>query len=571
MRAVVAGMLTLLLAVARGASAATGGPDAFGYTFVDSSEPGGPAYRPVDVSTTGMAVLVGTGTNNGDDIAAVVDLTAGGSPGFAFYGVTYPAVAMASNGYLSTDLEDPGNDFVNDCPLPLLPAVPVGTTGARIYALHDDLALPPALGAAGYHQYFASGAAAGRPADRGQDVGVHVFLWKRAAHLSDTLDPMAPPPPTFDFEALLYDNGDLVFQFDPGDPGLGQASTTGIQDPAPPTTGLTYACNSAGSLPGGLAVLVRNPRLADVALEHIVDRPNPIAGDTITYTVVARNVGQADAIGVQVSAPLPAGLTLVSAVPSGGVFASGTWSVPTLAPAAAAALSLVVRVEPGQGGRAVAVTAMRTGIAAPLFDADARNDVATATISIAFRPPLVGFGRDTDGDRFSDDFEAVAGSDAGDPADTPFGVSPSAAPLEVAGLQIRLDFARSGRDDIRLAGVLPVADAAILDGASLVLDVGGVANVFALERRAGGARGRLEEKHATLRIGRPRGKRAKFAARLRKGTFGPTLALTAGLADADVHAKARIVRVTMLLPPSVLTKAQAQIYSAKRGRRGRTR
>src|SRR4030095_5043505 len=104
MRGVVAGMLTLLLAVARGASAATGGPDAFGYTFVDRSAPGGPASPPVAVSTTGMAVLVGTGTNNGDDIAAVVDLTTGGSPGFAFYGVTYSAVAMAANGRLSPHL-----------------------------------------------------------------------------------------------------------------------------------------------------------------------------------------------------------------------------------------------------------------------------------------------------------------------------------------------------------------------------------------------------------------------------------------------------------------------------------
>ena len=568
MRAVVVGML-MLLAMARGAPAATGGPDAFGYTFVDSREPGGPAYQPIDISTTGTPVLIGTTDDHGDDIAAVVNLTVAGSPGFSFYGVTYPAVVMASNGYLSTDLDDTGNDFVNDCPLPLLPGVPVGTTGARIYALHDDLVLPPGVGA-GYHEYFASAAAAGRPADRGQDVGVHVFLWERAAHLADTLDPMAPPP-TFDFEALLYDNGDLVFQFGPGDPGLGQASTTGIQDPAPPTTGLTYACNSPSSLSGNLAVLIRNPLLADVALEHTVDDPTPIAGDTITYTVVARNVGQIDAIGVQVSDPLPPGLMLVSAVPSGGTFASGIWSVPPLAPGAAAALSFVARIELDQGGRTVAATATRAAIAAPLFDADARNDVATATISVAFRPPLVGFGRDTDGDRFSDDFEAVAGSNAGDPNDTPFGVAASPAPLDVETLAIRLDFARSGHDGIRLAGRLPVADASILDGASLVLDVGGIAKVFALERRGGGARGRLATEHATLRIGRLRGNRAKFAARLRMGTFGQTLALTAGLTNADVRRRSRIVRVTVLLPPSVLTRAQGQIYSAKQGKSGRTR
>ena len=51
MRVVVAGML--LLAVARAASAASGGPDGFGYTFVDSNEAGGPAFAPIDVTSTG--------------------------------------------------------------------------------------------------------------------------------------------------------------------------------------------------------------------------------------------------------------------------------------------------------------------------------------------------------------------------------------------------------------------------------------------------------------------------------------------------------------------------------------
>jgi uncharacterized repeat protein (TIGR01451 family) len=478
---------------------------------------------------------------------------------------------MASNGFLSTDLDDPGNDISNDCPLPQNPSVPVGTTGARLYPLHDDLLLRPGSGI-GQYAYLPSAAAAGRPADRGEDVGVHVFHWRNAVHLADTLDPdpMAPPAPTFDFQALLYDNGDIVFQV-VEDPRAGELSTIGLQSPAPPITGLTYACNAAGSLTASLAVLFRNPLLADVALEKTVDRSTPIAGDTVTYTVVARNVGQVDAIGVQVSDPLPPGLTLVSAVPSGGTLAAGVWSVPPLAPGAAAALSVVATVGIDRGGQTIAATATRIGIAAPLFDADTRNDAATATITVGFRPPLVGFGLDTDGDRFSDTFEVAAGSSAGDPLDTPFGVAPAAAPLDVQSLRIALDFARSGHDAIRLAGRLPVADPAILDGASLVLDVGGVTNVFTLERRAGGARGRLTEEHAVLRIGKPRRSSAKFAARLLLGSFGETLAATAGLADADVRRKARIVRVTILFPPSVLTKAHGQVYTARQGKSGRTR
>jgi hypothetical protein len=37
---------------------------------------------------------------------------------------------------------------------------------------------------------------------------VHAFLWKAATHFRP---PPNPDPPRFDFEALLYDNGDIVF------------------------------------------------------------------------------------------------------------------------------------------------------------------------------------------------------------------------------------------------------------------------------------------------------------------------------------------------------------------------
>jgi len=38
---------------------ATGGPDAFGYTFIDSLEPGGPAFTGHDI--TGTGTLLGDG------------------------------------------------------------------------------------------------------------------------------------------------------------------------------------------------------------------------------------------------------------------------------------------------------------------------------------------------------------------------------------------------------------------------------------------------------------------------------------------------------------------------------
>jgi hypothetical protein len=70
----------------------TGGPDAFGYTFVDSNEPDGPVFNFIDISDTG--ILVGT---NVDD-QGFFPLPLGFD--FNFYGNTYNQIGMSSNGFL---------------------------------------------------------------------------------------------------------------------------------------------------------------------------------------------------------------------------------------------------------------------------------------------------------------------------------------------------------------------------------------------------------------------------------------------------------------------------------------
>ena len=210
-----------------------GGPDAFGYTFRDSNEAvNPPAFQFIDISATGTLLTRDAGSS-ADEGAATLPL---GGPGFSFYGNTINTVRVSTNGYISTALGDSGGDLSNDCPLPVIPST---GSGARFYPLHDDL-----ISANIRHQYFATSP---RPADNGPNTGVNVISWINSDHFGGGTD-------AFSFQVLLYDNGDIVYQYGAGNPEAGSGSTTGIQD-GDAAIGLTYACNTAATLADGLAIL----------------------------------------------------------------------------------------------------------------------------------------------------------------------------------------------------------------------------------------------------------------------------------------------------------------------------
>jgi cysteine-rich repeat protein len=215
---------------------AVGGPDGFGYSSIDSNEPGGPVYDFIDIS--------GSGTDAGiscDDCGSVpVNI----SFPFNFYGTVNTQVVMSSNGYMAFgDPAETGQDLSNDCPVPAIPSSPLGTPGARLYVLHDDLVV---LGA-GYYQTFAN-----CPNTSGGSGACTIYQWENAEHY--------PASDAFDFQAILYDNGNILTQYAPGNPEMGSGSTTGLQNYGPtPTIGLTYACNSASTITDNLAVCYIHP------------------------------------------------------------------------------------------------------------------------------------------------------------------------------------------------------------------------------------------------------------------------------------------------------------------------
>jgi hypothetical protein len=201
-----------------------GGPDAFGYTWKDSNEPGGPAFAWTDVSA------IGTPGPTGDDGELSVALPFS----FDFYGVPYTSVTVGTNGVLSFTSAD--IDF-NNTPLPTA-AVP----NALIAPFWDDL-YPPAAGA---------------QIDTYNDVANNRFIvqWTSVPRYDDR---NMPAPPTNTFQVVLEADGDILYQYlDMNAPALNSA-TVGIENRGG-TVGLQVVCNAA-YVADNLAVSIVHPRI----------------------------------------------------------------------------------------------------------------------------------------------------------------------------------------------------------------------------------------------------------------------------------------------------------------------
>lgn len=150
---------------------AVGGPDYFGYTWIDSDQPGGPALNFQDISATGTALSMGDDDNQGPFVL--------GFP-ISFYANTYHNVRICSNGFLSfvSSLSNYSNE-----PLPT-----AGDPEAIIAPFWDDL--NPSLGGTVHYQAFA---------DR------FVVQWTGVPHYSS--------PGTYTFQAILRADNSIEYQY----------------------------------------------------------------------------------------------------------------------------------------------------------------------------------------------------------------------------------------------------------------------------------------------------------------------------------------------------------------------
>ena len=157
-----------------------GGPDAFGYIWIDSDEPGGPQFSWTDIRSAGTQITSWTGT--ADDGQAIVPLPFA----FSFYGTPYNSIKVVTNGFLSVDVASTNHEYSNSA----IPSTAEPNNG--IYPWWDDLD----LSSGGTVHYYS-------------DVANNRFVvqYTNVPHYSST------GPGLYTFQVILSPSGDVVYQY----------------------------------------------------------------------------------------------------------------------------------------------------------------------------------------------------------------------------------------------------------------------------------------------------------------------------------------------------------------------
>jgi uncharacterized repeat protein (TIGR01451 family) len=120
------------------------------------------------------------------------------------------------------------------------------------------------------------------------------------------------------------------------------------------------------------------PQQADLALTKTVDNPLPNVGDTITYTITLSNNGPDSATGVNVTDPLPAGVSFVVDSASEGSYdpVSGIWTVGSVAVGVPQVLTITALVSnPDESVNTAFISH------AEQFDPDPANNSASSSVT----------------------------------------------------------------------------------------------------------------------------------------------------------------------------------------------
>ncbi|RLD41989.1 MAG: hypothetical protein DRI89_08445, partial [Bacteroidetes bacterium] len=223
-----------------------GGPDGFGYEWIDSDEAGGPIYNWIEINAMGTDHGL-----SGDDAFVTISLPFS----FPFYENAYSSLKASSNGYLTFGAD--GTDYSND-------AIPSTIDpNDLIAAFWDDLNF---TGAAKLYSYF--------------DAANNYFV------IEYENVPKLGSSDVNTYQYILFANGKIMFQYKSMNGAL-NSSTVGVENAAG-TVGLQVAYNT-DYIADNLAVLVFSPShfIIDVqpALGHVTE------GDSIQVMMTYSSAG----------------------------------------------------------------------------------------------------------------------------------------------------------------------------------------------------------------------------------------------------------------------------------------
>ena len=232
---------------------ASGGPDLFGYAWVDSDDPAGPSYDWVDISAVGTPVPFDSYVDDG---------TVGPLPigfNFPFYGNTFSEMYVCSNGFVS---------FTNSS-LETYTNQPLPNSGSSVpenmlAPYWDDMVYDESDGNSAFYY------------NDGSRFILQMYIRRIAAFT----------PPYYLFEVILYPNGTIVYQYHT----LGTnvfSCTIGIQN-GDKTDGLTIVHNNA-YVHEGLAIRISPPAMTTIDIKPgSVDNPiNPKSNGVIPVAILS--------------------------------------------------------------------------------------------------------------------------------------------------------------------------------------------------------------------------------------------------------------------------------------------
>jgi len=242
----------------------SGGPDAAGYRWIDSDEPGGPVYSWADIRATGTPLpLLGD-----DEVFGPYPI----GFSFPFYGGSYSEYWISTNGWIA--FAAPASSNLSNTPLPS-PSAPA----LMIAGLWDDLVVDAATSVTAWSD----------------GAGLFILSMINVKHYSDEN--------RYTFQYILRSNGQILMQYQ-SLTAPNTDCTVGIQN-VDMTIGLTVVCD-AGYLHDGLAVKIVRPLPVHGSALTGPDGSYAIHGLPATsYTVSASKGGYSGSIPTTCSVTVP--------------------------------------------------------------------------------------------------------------------------------------------------------------------------------------------------------------------------------------------------------------------------